>query len=124
MSADKLREAAKVLRERAKAATPGPWYWEPPSPDDWPSADESLMSSGAASKHGGDEVVLSGWGYDASGISGSDADRAYIATMHPGVGLLVAGWLDDAAAWEAVPRTVNHDQKAHDIADLILGGAS
>ena len=118
MSADKLREAAKVLRERAEAATPGPWYWEPPSPDDWPSADESLMSSGAASKHGGDEVVLSGWGHDASGISGSDADRAYIATMHPGVGLALADWLDAEAAAGCAPES------AHHLADLILGGAS
>lgn len=53
-----------------------------------------------------------------------DDGTAYIAAMHPGVGLAVADWLDDAAAWMDIPRTVNHDAKAIEIADLILGDRS
>lgn len=60
-----------ALRELAEKATPGPWHWGPPSDSAWPQGDESLCA--------GEELVLYGWGYDASGIDGSDEDRAFIA---------------------------------------------
>ena len=67
--------AEEWLAERARieqAATEGPWTWQTPSGDDWPQADESLLGpTGGA--------VLSGWGYDASGIEAAPEDRAYIA---------------------------------------------
>lgn len=58
-------------RELLDAATEGPWHWEEPSGDDWPSYDESLLTETG-------EAVLRGWGYDASGIEGEPEDRALI----------------------------------------------
>jgi hypothetical protein len=62
--------------------------------------------------------------YDTVARSEYETEARYIATMHPGVGLLLADWLDDAAAWEKTPNTVNHDMRAHDIARAILGEAN
>lgn len=61
-----------VKREQLEqAAAPGPWYWEPPSGDEWPMYDESLVTEAG-------DMVLMGWGYDASGIKGDPADREFI----------------------------------------------
>ena len=79
------------IEARASAATEGPWYWEPPSEESFPQSDESLRSSGAKMPDARwDEVVLSGWGYDASGTSASDEDRAFIAAARTDVPALVA----------------------------------
>ena len=71
----------------ARAATPGPWYWEPKSDEDWPCGDESLRSSGVQEDvgHGRrfDAVVITSWGYDAYGTEARDEDRAYIAAWSP-----------------------------------------
>lgn len=113
VSADVLRQAATILREQAEAATPGPWHWSPPSAAEWPSGDESLL--GAA-----DETVLYGWGYDASGIEATDADRTYIATMHPGVGLALADLLNNLQG--AQPNDVDAiERDALTLARLIVG---
>lgn len=71
-----------ALERIAQAATPGPWEWEPPSEDDWPSADQSLVTSRPGSD-GYRDVVVAGWGYDASGTDASDEDRAHIAAFDP-----------------------------------------
>ena len=80
MSAEILREAASKMRERAEAATPGPWhvdgYFDIRSPGNW---------------------------LDASFILGEDAnpepgDVKHIASWHPAVALAVADWLDSVAA--------------------------
>lgn len=119
-----LRRAAGLMRERAEAATPGPWAWEPPSKADWPQSDESLVAPGSDWQpdsyfggcseflrefHGTRELedgshvhrttvdVVSGWGYDACGTDASDEDRAHIASWHPAVALAVADWLEEAA---------------------------
>ena len=63
----------KTIRERVEAATQGPWRWEEPSTDDFPTYDQSLVSDAA------DTTVVSGWGYDASGTEASDEDREFIA---------------------------------------------
>lgn len=65
------------------AATEGPWHWEPPSGDDWPQHDESLVT-----KDG--DAVLMGWGYDASGIDGDPADQAFIADARTALPAAVA----------------------------------
>lgn len=73
----------------AKAATPGPWYWEPPSGKDWTHGEESLRTSGRKMRDAAgrelewDDSVLMGWGYDASGIDGEQADRDHIARHNP-----------------------------------------
>lgn len=66
----------------ARAATPGAWYWEPPSGESFPQSDESLMST-VADDEGGYTSVLVGWGYDASGIEGRNEDRAHITRYQP-----------------------------------------
>lgn len=124
MSAERLRDAAKVLRERAESAAPAPWEWEPPSGESWPMGDESLLDATG-------ETVLYGWGYDASGIHATDADRTYIAMMHPGVGAEAADLLALLAdLWEAIDTEgltgTGADLlllHATRIADLILGGS-
>ena len=60
------------LRRLLAAASPLPWQWEPASGKSWPLGDESLVTTSG-------DPVLYGWGYDASGIDGTDADRALIA---------------------------------------------
>jgi hypothetical protein len=103
---------ARILEDEAvaRAATPGPWAWEPPSTDSWPQGDESLVALGddwqpdsyfggcsdfLRGFHGTRELddgshlhrtataVVSGWGHDACGTSASDEDRAHIARHDP-----------------------------------------
>ncbi len=67
--------------DTARAATPGPWYWEKPSGVDWSQGEESLMSRHQRDGH--DVAVLCGWGYDSSGIDAQQADRNHIARHDP-----------------------------------------
>ena len=123
MSADRLREAARVLRERAEAARDAlgtaPWTF---TGIGWNNVQGTTYDGG----NGGTEL--------ASTITEETA--AYIATMHPGVGLALADWLDGAASnaelMQAVIDTGRADNphaslarpKADDVADLLLGSAS
>ena len=70
------------LRKIAENATPGPWQWEPPSGEDWPVEDESLVTTWSADD-GYPKSVVTGWGYDASGTEAGPQDRAFIATFNP-----------------------------------------
>lgn len=107
MSADRLREAAKVLRERAEAAT---------APDEMHPYGNRALPALPASAHP-DEVrgLLGGtWG-------------DYYATVHPGVGLALADWLDAEAdvpyyTPKAYGTADGVTSAAHRLADLILGG--
>ena len=120
MSADVLRQAAEILREQAASATQGQWH-----------ADGSEVGS-----------LFVGLGIWADVVSDAEArpqDATYIATMHPGVGLALAKWLDDIAAgwiWDDDPEDVetpdgwpvtleeSMDSHALAVACLVLGGAS
>ena len=94
MSADILRRAAEVLRERAQAATPGPWST---------TADRPRYITTAAPI----EIDEADWGPDVGNefkvVTARDsrawryADVTYIATMHPGVGLIIARGLENHA---------------------------
>jgi hypothetical protein len=109
VSAAELRKAAETLRERAEKATPGPWRQE-------------------YSKASGDCVI------DAESHNCLDSvartthfrsglDAAYIATMHPGVGLALAEWLDQCA--DRLDRGHHAGSRhSHTIACLINGGAA
>ena len=106
MNAETLRNAAEVLRERATAATVAPWEASPVDGLVW--ADRL-----------GDPV---------SGSTLSE-DATYIATVHPGVGLALADWLDyfgdllaKAEELDMVEERPFRDSLA--VARLILGGAS
>ena len=103
MTAARLRKAAKVLRERAEAAyTPEamhPWGDKTLAPlprEEWPSEVRGYL--------GGE------WG-------------EYCATMHPGVGLLIADWLNNnALRWEFSDVYTGENASGEALADLILGG--
>jgi hypothetical protein len=101
-AADTLRRAAEVLRERAEAATTGPWR------DAWPDP-------GCAGPVVLDQLeaqVVQEWG-------AREKDAAYIATVDPTVGLLLAHLLDDIAdLWGN--GTALREQHALDIARAIL----
>ena len=82
MNADQsLRDAAKVLRERAQKATPGPWTVEDRFGSD---VDRAYVMPLQPDIH---SYVSAGGSPDL------DEDAPYIATMHPGVGLALADWL-------------------------------
>lgn len=68
--------------EIVNAATSGPWVWEPPSEDDWPQHDQSLVTTWKGDD-GHPETVILGWGYTASGIEATPQDRQFIATFNP-----------------------------------------
>lgn len=98
--AEEIREAARLMRERAEAATGAPWHsvsgtWEGEtfaavigSDGDAEKPDTWLMATGRGGKS-------------------QEADAIHAATWHPGVALAVADWLDGQAgdAADAVPRT-------------------
>jgi hypothetical protein len=95
MSTDRLREAARVLRERA----------------------ETVIARDHNPGHAIDNFVA----YYEGRRTSSDAlgiDAAYIATMHPGVGLALADWLDAQADTTC---DCGVDEFALAVADLILG---
>ena len=129
MSADLLRQAAKVLRERAEAATSGPWRWDQYR-DDLPylvgrggdpatyAYDTEVIEANHAGQCGCRSACY-------LGLEVAHADRDYIATMHPGVGLALADWLDIAARRldEGLGYPGDYERPLT-IARLILGGAS
>lgn len=79
MSADLLRRAATLMRERAEAATSEPWT---------PQFGVVVSNPGPNAKYVADC-------YDEPG--GSVADAAHIASWHPAVALMVADLLHMAA---------------------------
>jgi len=93
--AQELREAARLMKERAKVATPGPWRYDP---------GKHFRAPGTCSFE--ESVFVGPIGKEALSVARtgetddpeSMADAAYIASMHPGVAVAVAGWLDDEAA--------------------------
>lgn len=119
MTAARLREAAKVLRERAEKAPGGPWTYHETgtgNPSDGPTGvavrsmpfpdDDGLI--GAYDSHDGNMAI-------------------YVATVGPDAGLALANALDSAADYddscddngsgECMRADLVH------VADLILGGA-
>ncbi len=111
MSAERLRLAAKALRGRAEAATTGPWSAHIDHDDD-----PTILS--AVSERYVAQTAYDGLS-NTTANSASDAD--YIVTMHPGVGLALADWLDDLADHGA-SALMPTERGAFVIADLILGG--
>lgn len=106
MTAEILRRAAKVLREHAEAATPGPWehvdYSDPPYQPLTSNGEKStFMGCGSVITmgeyvEGGPIAAPNGDLYPRSGYSPKD-DMALIALMHPPVALALATVLDGLA---------------------------
>lgn len=102
MSAEVLREAAALMRERAEAATPGPWFV--------PDADDEYV--GPADVVGDGEP---GERYIICEHAGCDA--THIASWDPAVALAVAKLLDDTAeTWEMCDLDALFRRSAHTIA--------
>ncbi len=82
MTADTLRRAAASMRERAEAATAGPW-------ESWQDAHAQAIVS---------EVGRRSFGVVAEPSRGpsdyGEANAGHIASWHPAVALAVADWLD------------------------------
>jgi hypothetical protein len=80
--ADLLRTAAKSMRERAQAATPGPWWtYHRPSV-------EGVWASGRPGGAGRRVAYVPPYDTGAA---------AYIASWHPAAALAVADWLKEYA---------------------------
>ena len=84
MSADVLRRAAALMRERANGATL--------TADPW---DVDEIGAVWAQEADGQPILVSS--------QAADADAAHIASWHPAVALKVAAWLEaEAAAFESI----------------------
>jgi hypothetical protein len=81
MSSARIKEAAELLRVRAEAATPGPWVTDHA---------EDVVSTTANSNP---------WVAHPYKHGRTAHDATFIATMHPGVALALADWLDVMAAF-------------------------
>jgi hypothetical protein len=79
MSAEVLREAAALMRERAEYATTGPWTTPEPEDEYWGPRD--VVGPGEP-----------GFRYLICERAGNDAE--HIASWHPAVALAVADWLE------------------------------
>lgn len=91
MSAGLLREAAAKMRERAEAATPGPWRAL--------SETSGAMSWDVEVVAGDDRLCTFDPSDYPDGIQdvAPEDDAEHIASWHPDVALAVADWLDLAA---------------------------
>ena len=85
MTAQTLRDAAKMLRERAEACDP------------WQGDDD----------HGS-------WADEYRTDGGNGTDAALIRVMHPGVGLALADWLDEEAARIAAAASEGADARPYE----------
>jgi hypothetical protein len=115
-----LEQAAAQMRERAAAATPGPWERpldtrhknlvgaalpEDEEPRQWQGGiipESFAQYSGYSNRYAGQRervgvvsaAILSVGGFTRKR---SGRDLEYIAAMHPGVGLAVAEWLEESS---------------------------
>ncbi len=85
MSADLLREAANLMRERAEAASPSPWS-------------EYGYPVETVTGEGGESTVRDPDGFDVALMTSDQFDDCpHIASWHPAVALAVADWLEATA---------------------------
>lgn len=121
---DDLRAAAKLLRDRAEAAAPGPWHRA--ADHERPRGQYPDNAIGYWDGEYARCVSYSGTGQGAE----ADADAVWIVTMHPGVGLALADWLESVAARWVGRAELNYparhvfQQHALRVARLILGEAA
>lgn len=121
MSAQRLHAAARVLRHHATAATPGPWGV---GNDTIVGSDMKQTSRGSCS-YKTQVCETDPFNYQDTldeeyAEEQAEFDADYIATVHPGVALALADWLDQTAHDEAWIET----NRALRVADLILGSNS
>lgn len=101
MSAETLRRAAALMRERAEAATPSPWAV--PVANVFrliaPEAEHDNQPMGKTPPYP--------WLIIADLVDGRAADVTHAASWHPAVALAVADWLD--SAWHAIQSSPRPD---------------
>lgn len=106
-----LREAARLMRERAEAATPGPW---------------TTHGIGVLAPRERDDIAEGpGRIFEAQLPYRSErmrANTAHVVGMHPGVALAVADWLE-AEVW-ASESPGFPEPRALTVARVYLGEAS
>lgn len=107
MSADVLREAARLMRERGNNATLGPWVQqsEPRS--------AKVRSAGIDAENFDDEIAVT--------IDAIDAE--HIASWHPAVALAVADWLEAEAGTEERLSALAHRDSVGSIRDEAIAVA-
>ena len=94
MSAELLREAAALMRERAEAATPGRWV---PFGTSIGSEVDGCTCHGGIEPYGHEQYC----GIEGPVVQAYETDIQHIASWHPAVALAVAKAMDDVAqAWE------------------------
>lgn len=110
MSAERLREAAALIRERAEAASSAPWHVE----------------AGSAGRQSDGSPWPALYVAHADRVprfrTHSVSDASHIASWHPGVAFAVADWLDTTA--DHSDATGGHcvcDDAALAVADAYLG---
>lgn len=91
MSAELLRRAASLMRERAEAARPGP-YTADAAPEMWNNPIVCGPEYPAEEEGRTHRFVIA----ECHGFS-KPANAAHIASWHPAVALAVADWLDACA---------------------------
>lgn len=119
MSADLLREAAALMRERAQAATDGGHGWRL---DDLPGANEVWADRDSA---GWDAFMVATTATRLNPNPGAagHADATHIASWHPAVALAVADWLDrEVIRWGVEDQPISDG--AITVARTYLGRAS
>ena len=123
--AAELRQAAKLMRERAEAATEGPWAWEATGEKDNSWAVGLVQDEAGSTLVGrieaGEGIVIDGV---CEGIGGRLPDAEHIAGMHPGTALAVADLLDATSTCECEEDDDHADikQAALAIARAYLAG--
>lgn len=142
MSADELRQAAKLMRKRASEATPGPWE-RPldtrhknlviaalPEGEQGQRMDGTIPAewhyfSGPTGRYAGQRervvVVSAEAGMLGFARKRSGRDLEHIAGMHPAVALAVADWLeqvaddDDRPPCDSPAGVCNHCERRWDL---------
>lgn len=110
--ADELRAAAALLRERATAATPGPWHRplntrykshvSAPLPDGERGSWIDGIDPTTGERERSTVVSVPIWSDGRHARKRGGRDLEYIALMDPALGLLLADWLDaEARGYEA-----------------------
>lgn len=120
MTAETLRRAANLMRERAEnpQVPPGPWSWR------WIGQEATVLDPT------GDFLVENTYVVSNNGIAGhlrEDVEglEAHIASWHPAVALAVADWLANFADhWDAGDYGPDEWDAAVAVARAYLGEAS
>jgi hypothetical protein len=114
--AETLRAAATLMRERATAATPGPWR---PVAGLWKTETFAAVIGPKGVAENAETWLMA----TGRGAVSQEADADHAASWHPGVALAVADWLGiEAAALErGLPDKSGTKHAALRIARAFLG---